>query len=232
MSKEQKHSSVIMPKFTLPDSANTGEHKLEQMQTQRILPPPVQTPRMLQIQTPLILQPPGQMSLTPMERPLTPFRRMIESMITIHDSPPLITEFLDIEDDDALILDTVSMNAVKKIRTMRKVGAFFSNFFLLLISILFLCVLATLLITISNLTYKSGFLIAFVISFSYVVSAQVKRFDRARHRKILTAAQLAKKGTLSEEEDDMMKHMKVIKEDTMTYLRTINDKSYRKRRRR
>jgi hypothetical protein len=157
-------------------------------------------------------------------------RRAIETMITIHDFGAWEDDFVEVDDIEALTLDTVSMRAIRKVGRLQKVEAFFGGTFLFLMSALFLGTLIWGVITFENLTYKSAFILVLFVSCSYIMSWQMKRIDQARQKRMLTVAQLVRKQFLSDG-DDGMKHMKIIKQDTKGYLRAIKKKTYKKRKR-
>ncbi|GLV59318.1 hypothetical protein KDH_61450 [Dictyobacter sp. S3.2.2.5] len=135
----------------------------------------------------------------------------------------------DTGDDDAIILETVSIRAVKKKQVKKNVSAVFSNIIVLCISILLLGLLAIAIILLSNPLYKAVVFLVSLVVLSYVVSAQVKFIYRARQKTFLTVTQMVrvvgKKSTLSKDKD--MKHMTLIKQDTTAFLRAITKKDLR-----
>jgi hypothetical protein len=214
-----------MPKFTLPDSMSSEKYELEQMQTQRILPPQTQVPRFLlpQTQTSLIPLPQAQIPQKPASGNFVPSIYKIEAMITI-DNP------ISIVDDEAFLIQTASTNAVKKVGAKERIGTFFANLVFLVLGILFLGAFAILIYEIPILSYKVTALTVFFVAFSYIASAYMKRIDRARHRRSLTVTQTMRaiRKEPAPKEDNDMDHLKLIKQDTTGYLRAIRKKDLKK----
>lgn len=149
------------------------------------------------------------------------------------DPPQMMAESqaTNIEDDDAIVLQTVSISAVQKKRAKKKINTFFNNIVILLLSILFLVLLAIAIILLSNPMYKAVAILLSLVVLSYVVSLQVKFIYRVRQQTFLTVTQMVhavgKKSTSSRNRD--MKHMTLIKEDTTTFLRAITKKDLNKK---
>ncbi len=151
----------------------------------------------------------------------------IEQIVTLR--VPAISELLDVDDDEASGMQTVSMRAVKKKRARNRVKTAFAGSVLLLMSMLFLSLLVVAIVLMPDLICKVQVLIVLFIAISYVVSVQLKRIRRARQQKYVTVARFlrtVKKG--SSAKDDDMEHLKLIKQDTMTYLRALTAKQLKK----
>ncbi|MEO9028583.1 MAG: hypothetical protein ABI413_07205 [Ktedonobacteraceae bacterium] len=134
------------------------------------------------------------------------------------------------EEDDALAFQTVSMRVVKKIQRKKKVKSFLAGLVIFLLNILFLGILVAFIIELPGLVYKVATIVVFIIALSYVASVQMKRIDQAHYKKALTETQflraIKKRSNSSHDKD--MQHMKLIKEDTMTYLHALTKKELRK----
>jgi hypothetical protein len=124
------------------------------------------------------------------------------------------------------------MRVVKEKRVKKKASTFFAILGSQIVSLLFLGGLAYAFILVSDPIYKVDVLLVFLISFSYLLSAQMKMLDRLRPKTkpFLSVTQLvpAIKKTSGEHEDKERAHFKLIKEDTTTYLRAITRKNLKK----
>lgn len=143
---------------------------------------------------------------------------------------PLIADLAGFEDDDEPVLQTVTIGAVKKKRVRKKIRTFFINCLILFISLLFLAVLVVIVYFMPNLLYKVATLIVFLVACSYVASLQAKRIAYARQQTFLTVTQLVRavRKVPVDSKDDDMKHLKLLKQDTMTYLRALTTRDLKK----
>ncbi len=151
----------------------------------------------------------------------------LEQIVTLRI--PKIPKVLNAEDDEAFILQTVSIRTVKKKRARNRARALLTSSVVLLLNILFLSGLIAIIIEVSNIIYKLQMLVVLLIAFSYAASLYLKRIRKARQQKYLTVTQflqVAKKMRSSSEDD--MKHFKLVKQDTITYLRALNMKDLKK----
>jgi hypothetical protein len=133
-------------------------------------------------------------------------------------------------EDDALKLDTVSMQSIHKKRVNKRIGAFFSNVAILIAGLLFLCLLGGIIIVLPNPMYKAVVFLVFLITLSYLASIQMRLRYRAKQDTFLTTTQfvhaVGKKHPLSKEKD--MGHLTLIKQDTTSFLRAIATKDLKK----
>jgi hypothetical protein len=132
----------------------------------------------------------------------------------------------EIEDEEVLRVETVSMYAVKIKQANKKIRSFFFNTFVLLVSILVIGMLTVLMVTVPELIYKIEVLIIALVVSSYLLSAEMKCIYRAQRQRYLTADQIVpmmrKKVTSASSED--MKHFAFVTQDTETYLRALTAK--------
>jgi uncharacterized Tic20 family protein len=129
-------------------------------------------------------------------------------------------------DNDASVLQTVSIRAVKRKRAKKEIITFFINVVILLVSFLFLVLLGVTIIILSNPMYKAVVFLVFLIVLSYAISLQLKLIYRARQKTFLTVTQMIRavgqKSTSAKDKD--MKHLTLSKQDTTAFLRAIAKK--------
>lgn len=141
-----------------------------------------------------------------------------------------VSQAIDVEDDEAVILQTVAISTVEKKRAKKKISALFYNVMIMLLSALVLSFIVAIIIVLSSPLYKAAVFLVFLIVLSYVISLQVKLFYRARQQEFLTVTQMVrvvgKRPKFSRDKD--MKHLTLIKQDTTTFLRAITKKDIKK----
>lgn len=141
-----------------------------------------------------------------------------------------VSQTVEVEDDEAVILQTVAISTVEKKRAKKKISTFFYNVMIMLLSALVLSFIVAIIIALSSPLYKAAVFLVFLIVLSYVVSLQVKLFYRARQQEFLTVTQMVqvvgKRPKSSRDKD--MKHLTLIKQDTTTFLRAITKKDIKK----
>jgi hypothetical protein len=156
-----------------------------------------------------------------------PHRVVTEQMRPPQESAGI--QYWELQDDEALVLQTVSIQAVIKERTKNKIRNFFSDIALLLYSIFFIGIIVVTIIIVPNSLFKLVSFVALLLVLSHILGVQVRRMHQAKKQRYLNSKQIMraiKKGsTLSENDNEEdMKHLKLIKEDTMSYLRALRIK--------
>ena len=145
---------------------------------------------------------------------------------------PTVPLSLEAEDNDVSILQTVPMHAVERKQVAKKIGTFFVTIALLLVSTLFLGILAAIILILPNPAYKAEILMLSLIVLSYIASAQMKRMDRVRQQVYLNMTQFVQKAKQRSSsiqlEDEERKHFKLIKQDTTAYLRALKIRDLKK----
>jgi hypothetical protein len=140
--------------------------------------------------------------------------------------PSVVAQLADVVDNDASVLQTVSIRAVKRKRAKKGIITFFINAVILLVSFLFLVLLGVTIIILSNPMYKAVVFLVFLTVLSYAISLQLKLIYRARQQTFLTVTQMVRavgqKSTSAKDKD--MKHLTLSKQDTTTFLRAIAKK--------
>ena len=138
-------------------------------------------------------------------------------------------QYWELQDNEALVLQTVSIQAVIKERTKNKIRNFFSDIALLLYSIFFIGIIVVTIIIVPNSLFKLVSFVALLLVLSHILGVQVRRMHQAKKQRYLNSTQIMraiKKGSTLPENDNEedMKHLKLIKEDTMSYLRALRIK--------
>jgi hypothetical protein len=146
---------------------------------------------------------------------VNPHRHMLR--LTVPRLEPMPTPA---EDKDASQFDTAPMRAIRRKQAKKQIRTFFANLMVILLGVLFLGLLATITIVITGSVAKIEAFVIFLIALSYITSLQVKHIHLARKQAYLTAPQLLQvdKEIPTPSKDEDMEHLKLIKQDTSTYL--------------
>lgn len=144
--------------------------------------------------------------------------------------PWRFSEGRDDEDYQARLIQTFPLRAVKKTRAKKRFSTFLATSVLFFTGIVVLSACVIVMIVVPSTTSKLQALTVFLIVCSYVLSFLVKRFFWTKQQKYLTMSQLTravqKAGSPGQEED--MKHLALIKQDTATFLLALNTKNAKK----
>jgi len=145
------------------------------------------------------------------------------------DTPTLalqVPAYIDLCDEEAILLETVSMRTIKKLGIKKKIKTFFTSIIIMVFSMLFLGVLALLIVLLPIPIYKIEVLIVFFVAFSYFASMLVRYISRMRRKASLSTTQVVR--TVSKKPSPTrnreLEHFALAKQDTTAYLQAFTKK--------
>jgi hypothetical protein len=143
--------------------------------------------------------------------------------VMVPQRPTLLQE---LEKTDSPVLRTVSVRTVSRKRTETTIKTLLFNVVLSMMGMLFAGVIVAIILFATYPIFKIAAFIVLLIALAHIISLQVEMIYRMGKQKFLTTTQLLRsvnKQAIPAEKDARgdIKHLKLIKKDTTTYLRAL-----------